>query len=369
MSRPDPTQPALPTLAEAARSFLFPVLALVLMVVACAIGGELLLRIAGSHKPNRYGIQDPSMYVPDADPLLSYRMRPGYSGRTYNTDVTLNAQGLRERPLPQPKPAGEFRLLGLGDSFLFGIGTSFDGTVLQVIERLVPPPAGFSTLRTINAGVPGYNTVQEVRWLEREGAAVSPDAVLLLYVLNDAEGIRPLRADGWLDVSPDPPVFPPLPELHPIRIGLFSSHLVTLLNQVLTAGRVAEARRRYVDFYARGVFEDPPSGWHAALGALRRLRSLCADRGLPVFVVVCPIVDLLEDHPFSPGYTRVAEGCAEVGLPCLVPPLDALRNAPPDQLRCHPQDGHCSTLGYRLIGEAIAKYMVDNPQVWSGSGR
>lgn len=368
MSQPPPAARARPPSAhDAARALLFPALLFLVVLVVCAAAGELFLRTLGVSAPNRFVFQDTAMFVPDEDPLLSYRLRPGYEGRTYNTPVTVGPQGLRDRALPRPKPDGEFRLLGLGDSFLFGIGAREQETLLRVLEEMLAPPSNYRTLRTINSGVPGYNTVQQRVWLERFGFELEPDAVLVLFCLNDPEGVRPLRADGWLDVSPTPPAFPALPEQHPIRAGRRWSHLVTLANKLAAGRSEDEAGRIYVDFYARGVFEDPPTGWQASQQALAEMKRLCEARGVAFFVVVCPVLDLLEDHPFTAAYERVAAACGRLGVPCFVPPLAPFREVPEGALRAHIEDGHFGPLGYRMLAESIAGYLRAHQAVWAAT--
>lgn len=354
-----------PNLRDATRAFLYPVLALAVIVAACAAGGEVLVRLLGAGAPNYFLVQDPTLYVADSDPLISYRLRPGYRGVTYHRWTTINERGMRDDPVPAVKPAGEFRLLALGDSVLFGIGAGDDETYARALQRALTPPAGFASVRVLNLGVPGYNTVQQARLLEREGDALAPDGVLVLYCLNDPEGIRPLRADGYLDVSPVPPHFPELPDMEPIKFARRWSRLVRLVNRALSGRARAEATARYHDFYRRGVFEDPPDGWVASQRALAAIRSWTAQRGIGALVVVSPILDALDDHPFTPAYERVAAACAAIGLPAFVPELEAFRAVPLSTRLAHPEDGHPGPGGYALLAEQTARYLAAHLEILS----
>src|SRR5205823_150809 len=79
---------------------------------------------------------------------------------------------------------GEYRVLVLGDSVVFGWGVPFDDIFtsrLQVIlSRDLARP-----VRVINTGITSYNTVQEYTYLKTEGLLLQPDLVILVYVPND----------------------------------------------------------------------------------------------------------------------------------------------------------------------------------------
>lgn len=120
------------------------------------------------------------------DEPLGYRNRPGLKGRFYGTPVEINAEGLRDRAVaPEPAP-GEFRVAILGDSFPFGIGVPAEQSIPAVVERVLSEsaPSGV-TVRTLNFGVPSYNTEQELVQFETVGEKLHPRAVALFFALND----------------------------------------------------------------------------------------------------------------------------------------------------------------------------------------
>ncbi len=84
---------------------------------------------------------------------------------------------------------GTIRLLFLGDAFTFGEGVHFDDTFAEATARLLPQRLGRENLKveSCNLGVGGYNTADEVFLLKSIAPDLRPDAVILCYVLNDAE--------------------------------------------------------------------------------------------------------------------------------------------------------------------------------------
>ena len=131
-----------------------------------------------------------SRYLADTepDPLLGYRHRPGTRARYQGVEVAINSRGLRER---EATPGLGKRILLLGGSVAFGWGVEAEQTWGRRLEEFLPE------VETINAGVGGYGTPQQLRYLREEGFALAPDAVFLLYAEDAARPpMRRGRSDG-----------------------------------------------------------------------------------------------------------------------------------------------------------------------------
>jgi lysophospholipase L1-like esterase len=117
------------------------------------------------------------------DSLLGWKLVAGAHHRYVSEEkpyvVDINSRGLRDREYPYERPTGRFRILFLGDSFVFG--SAADGTELftERLESSVP------RLEVINAGVPGYSLDQELLYLESEGYRYQPNLVVLGVFRND----------------------------------------------------------------------------------------------------------------------------------------------------------------------------------------
>ncbi|MBI4035021.1 MAG: hypothetical protein HY381_01330 [Candidatus Chisholmbacteria bacterium] len=82
-----------------------------------------------------------------------------YQASEFTTEVKISKQGLRNREVVIPKPAGVYRILALGDSFTFGWGVDEGKTWPRLVEaglreRGLP-------VEVINAGVPGIGPFRE----------------------------------------------------------------------------------------------------------------------------------------------------------------------------------------------------------------
>jgi lysophospholipase L1-like esterase len=125
--------------------------------------------------------------IPNANVLL-YNWRGGR-----HTPLELNSDGFRDRDYARPKPPGVRRVVGIGDSFMFGWGVLTGEDYLSVLEaRLAEEAPG--RWEVLNMAVPGYNTVMEVETLKARGLAYEPDVVVVGFCWNDIDLPNFLRA-------------------------------------------------------------------------------------------------------------------------------------------------------------------------------
>ena len=123
----------------------------------------------------------------ELSPTRGCRLTPAFDGYhwygEFNVRITISEQGLRDRTFG-PKEANIGRILALGDSFTFGFGVEGYESYPKRLEALLNEKRkGYDV---INAGFPGYGTLQELRYLEEEGLAFSPDVVLIgFFGFND----------------------------------------------------------------------------------------------------------------------------------------------------------------------------------------
>ncbi|MCZ6600924.1 MAG: GDSL-type esterase/lipase family protein [Acidobacteria bacterium] len=173
--------------AARARKLLFAALAVALILG----GGETALRLAGfSYQPipERIWLGRLKGGIPTAEVVFD-RLVPGLftrDGLLFWKPVAgtppFNAAGLRSsRELPAVRPAGEFRVLAMGDSCTFLGEPRPWPEVLE--ERLA---GGVSApVRVLNAGVPAYSSLQGRRFLESRLDELDPDVVTLYFGWND----------------------------------------------------------------------------------------------------------------------------------------------------------------------------------------
>ncbi len=99
-------------------------------------------------------------------PRLGWSLRENWAGRWSWTGgyARINAQGIRDDDPVTPKPAGERRLLILGDSITFGAKVRTDQAYPHVLERNLLERG--LNWRVLNGGVTSYDPSQEAEWLD-----------------------------------------------------------------------------------------------------------------------------------------------------------------------------------------------------------
>jgi hypothetical protein len=163
-SRPGPFKKSLPRFLK--KGFQNSLLLLCTVIVFLS-GAEVFFRLAGIARIEPYRDQD-----------------------WYGQYVRYNTKGFRDYEHPEEKPPGIIRILGIGDSYTFGMRVNFEDIYLTRLERMLNDQYPTRHYEVINMGVPGYNTLSERDLLEKQGLLYQPDLVIIGYVLNDAEHPR-----------------------------------------------------------------------------------------------------------------------------------------------------------------------------------
>ncbi len=213
-----------------------------------------------------------------------YANRPGFSGEAYGHTVTTDRDGLRRDPDARPA-SGAPRVLLLGDSVVFGLGAPdpfAPGAALARVFR--------DTIRVLNAGVIGYATGQQARWLTARGGALAPDAVVVVYCLNDPLP-TPHPADALQREADLPPVRWAVARIE--RHSALAFHTVRLGRRFAAAtGLTASPADALV------ALHDGPA-WAAVEAGLTQIRDWGAARGVPVGIVVVPLAAQVADTAVS----------------------------------------------------------------------
>jgi lysophospholipase L1-like esterase len=121
------------------------------------------------------------------DDLVVYQLRPGIRGRFLGREVSINSHGMRGPERALPKGPGVYRIVGLGDSQMFGWGVAQEDTFLAKLEAMLNGDGGSDKFEIFNLAVPGYNTVQEVQAFAGRLEELHPDMIIINYVDNDMD--------------------------------------------------------------------------------------------------------------------------------------------------------------------------------------
>ena len=119
------------------------------------------------------------------NPRVIFELIPNLSVMFLGEPVTINENGFRGPLFPEAKPPGTVRIVGLGDSVMFGWGVQEQEAYLEILSRKLNTEHPECTWEIINTAVPGYNTAMEVEVLEEKGLSYEPDLVIIGLIGND----------------------------------------------------------------------------------------------------------------------------------------------------------------------------------------
>lgn len=197
-----------PVAARRARGFAIRGLAVALATVLTLVAAELAVRGVAVWQSHRgleaaFALPPPpvgatvtlgSLIRAARNPRVVYELRPDLDVVYAGARVTTDAEGFRQGP-PTSGQAGVFRIIGIGDSVMFGQGVNDDEPYLAELGRLLNEWSPMRPVEIINTAAPGYNTAMEVAMLEDKGLRHQPDLVLIGLVENDLSLPNFIRPD------------------------------------------------------------------------------------------------------------------------------------------------------------------------------
>ena len=245
-----------------------------------------------------------------------------------------------------------FRVLAVGDSFVFGEGVKDGDTMPAQLQAILQAKHPELAVEVVNLGMTGIHTEVEIT-IHREHVDLDADVVVLGYVLNDAFRVdagdtKGRRADNMIIIRPG---F--MEGSSGWRKGLRRwSRLYDIITTRAEQRRItALTRDSYIDAFD---VEANPEGLAKTRFMVNTFADDVRSTGAKVLVAVYPILfDLGDAYPFATAH-RVLEGILdERGTPWL-DLRDAYAGHSTESLQVHPVDHHPNELAQRLSAEAVA---------------
>ncbi|MBN1268652.1 MAG: SGNH/GDSL hydrolase family protein [Kiritimatiellae bacterium] len=351
----------------------FRIVAACLGVLFVLLAAEIALRVAYMADPSRHGglrerleksrdmalpakggsFSLNGLVQPSDDLDIVYELKPGLEGTFCGKSLRINAHGFRGREYAPEKPPNTRRIVGLGDSVMFGWGVDQDESYLAVVEqRLNDLPAPHPAWEVLNFAVPGYNTTMEVATFEQKALAFDPDVVILHVIGNDF-GVPHFmwRPDQGLSMKKSY-----LWELLRTRLGWIRQDLDEDLIGHDLDGLEDEERADVLRQYRHMVGEE------AFFRALEKLAALAQERGITVIVihressdrqmrVLAHLKQQYNVHTATVGaYTDAY--CAEHGIP-------DTKEARRKLLWVSPGDRHPNAIGHAIYADMLMDALRD----------
>ena len=123
---------------------------------------------------------------PSDNQQLMYELQPNLDIDFGHNRVRTNAEGMRDdKNYNIHTTGGVFRIIGIGDSGMFGWDVEQNEDYLAVLEVNLNKRQDCKSYDVLNMGVPGYNTQLEVEILRTKGLKYKPNIVVVGWCDND----------------------------------------------------------------------------------------------------------------------------------------------------------------------------------------
>lgn len=296
--------------------------------------------------------QEPFGFYARVNARTEYDSNPrGYFDSNNGVDHLHNSVGWRDVEHSLEKPPGTFRVLGLGDSYLWGQGVKLEDICLNRLGRELNQHLAPTRVETINSGMFALNTVQELESLRTKGLRYDPDLVILHFVPNDVEA--DIQSPG-------------------VIVDFFTDYTATYQRPDWLSGRSHAwgwARQRFLRAVKGGAyvrqsvrrFGEENAQWEACRQALIDIRDLCREHRTGLLVVIFPFFHELDgDYPFQPIHDAVRSHCEQAGIPVL-DLRETYRRFNGPELWVHPVDQHPNEIAHELAARATFEYLCAHP--------
>ena len=344
------------------------------------------------------------------DPELGFVYQPNARIRWTNhldfwVEQTSNSLGFLDREPTVPKPAGMFRVLVIGDSFVEAREVGLAEKMHVVLEARLRDALGTDMVDTVAFGVGGTGQSNQLSFYDRYGADVDADLVVLLFFSNDFGDNSTLMrgvSGGWDPYRPPQLFYEPDEDgVTFTQVGIDADWENHRLASREPRARQREVMERHPE--TRALFGDwwlsvenrncisyanelPPVLQRALAStehALRLFKERTKNRGEALLLVLTPgVVIYVQRCVDDSRYTfdelnqlkRITGIAARVGVPVLdLYAAFAERGDWQDTEFAH--DRHWNALGHRWAAEALADYLLEHrellsptwPNNWSSS--
>ena len=208
-----------------------------------------------------------------------------FRGKPFSNDwgFKLNSQGFKDEEFSEKKE-NVFRILGIGDSFAFGV-VPYKYNYLTLIESQLRVQN--TNIEVLNMGIPSIGPNDYLSLLVKEGLALQPDIVLLsLFVGNDFEQSKQKKTYEYSYVAS---LLHYIINLQPKYEGRTIHRKTEYCDDCPTFKheqylKIADSRSSIYLVDNKGFFDKLDK----ALYYLKQFRNICNKRGIKLVVAIIP---------------------------------------------------------------------------------
>ncbi|MBL7196727.1 MAG: tetratricopeptide repeat protein [Candidatus Omnitrophica bacterium] len=108
----------------------------------------------------------------------------------------VNSKEIRKHNLSMYSPEAPLKILCLGDSFTFGLGTGYDYSYPRQLERILKKNNPQKEIAVYNRGIPGQNSSEVLKSLDKNFREINPDILIVMVGINNDPYLR--YSNYWL---------------------------------------------------------------------------------------------------------------------------------------------------------------------------
>lgn len=240
--------------------------------------------------------------------VLLKNLNMEYAGKKLIT----NSVGLRDCRVPRKTDNG-IQILALGDSYTFGYGVELEESYPAILERLLNDNVHADKYEVINAGIPGYNTEQELELLRRIIPYYSPKIIIVGFTPNDIwgeisggvwmESFKVITGNKWL-----------------LSVGMFLRYNSSFVTQFCRYYKQAlikyiAPRHNLLGFNLTGHYD--MFELDAARKALKGIQKIAEDNGSEIIIFILPPLINWDAYPHQDIHNNITRFCADNGIQCI----------------------------------------------------
>ncbi|MGK7899845.1 MAG: hypothetical protein AB4352_00250 [Hormoscilla sp.] len=305
---------------------------------------------------------------------LSYnRFRGQPNAQDY--DFTLNSKGFKDVEFNEEKATGTYRILGIGDSFAYGVVPYQYNYYTRVEEKLNQREKKFEI---INMGIPNLGPKDYLSILVNEGLELNPDmAIVSFFIGNDFSDMQQTRSiysysyvASFIKFTFD------LQKSYEGR-QIHGNMVYEDDRPSMEAEKFLEIQtsRSYIHLKQNEYFENQLK---SAVGYLRKIKEICDAQNIKLMVVIIPdelqvneewqsqVIQALNSNRANFDFTlpnRLLSRELESENIAYIDMLSEFKSVSRSQIVYKPQDSHWNIAGNELAAEMIYKYLSEKAEL------
>ena len=239
-------------------------------------------------------------------------------------EIISNNAGMRDRRNYIPKRDNVYRIVCLGDSFVFGEGGKEEDRLGNQLEEMLGRldiTGEGKPIEVYSLGIPSWSTINEARYLTSRLSSYDPDLIIIIMASNDLGDSHGVTGSGTLTMTFSP-------EQRKEGSGIFPVYAPYIFGFLKT------------NFLIYDLGPECRARWKKAFDALKRMEELQLSRHKKMMILVL-------DHPYFVPVVAFYHDQYHLQVPLLISNYLMEKDA------ILPHDPHPNRRGHRILANHL----------------